>query len=191
MQEQFRLVLAWDEGLGVDILHKAEQYFEQLGIEQVKKESSDHEHEIEYKFEGTVEGFNILKKSAIVALDLISGCDFRIAIYGNRTSLDYKPAERPVETTFDESVIKKPLKEEVIAKHFSSSWADKFYPEFVKFLINKYGDRKFTELCYLYYNGLEEPPKCSVCGGPVGYGSFNTGYKKYCSGACAAKSRMK
>ena len=60
----------------------------------------------------------------------------------------------------------------------------KHYPEFHEFLINKYPQYKWSEKLALYYNNLDEPPKCSVCGNPVLFYSFSRGWARTCSSKC-------
>lgn len=51
------------------------------------------------------------------------------------------------------------------------------YPEFHKFLIEKYSAyEKWGEKMALFYRNLEEPPKCPVCGKPCKFLKHLTPY---------------
>lgn len=59
------------------------------------------------------------------------------------------------------------------------------YPKFYEYIIEHYPqDIQFKEKLWLYRNGLDNPPVCKVCGGPVRFTS-NDCYSKYCSSKCA------
>lgn len=63
------------------------------------------------------------------------------------------------------------------------------YPEFHKFVIKKYNiNIKWLEKLYLYYNNMEEPPRCPICGNYCLFISFFKGYRKYCSQKCTYNS---
>ena len=64
--------------------------------------------------------------------------------------------------------------------YFTKRW-----PEFVYFLKNKYGDISFSEMIYLFYNNLDQPPVCTNCGNPVKFRNFSYGYNDCCSKECA------
>lgn len=77
-----------------------------------------------------------------------------------------------------------PKLQELIEHRVSPIYCKKHYPEFVSFLSQKYPNLKISEQCYLYYNGLSEPPKCKACGQPVTFRGINKGYSQYCSNKC-------
>lgn len=73
-------------------------------------------------------------------------------------------------------------------KKMGSLYLKKRYPEFYEYLCNKYKDfnvQKTTEMIYLYYNELEEPHKCPVCGKHTHFLDYNRGYQNYCSLKCS------
>ena len=59
------------------------------------------------------------------------------------------------------------------------------YPEFWQYLNNKYSSKQvtFAEMLYLFYNDMEEPPRC-ICGGRTKFLGFKRGYRDHCSYAC-------
>lgn len=64
----------------------------------------------------------------------------------------------------------------------------KHFPEFYEWLLEKYKDSpqdKFPAYLYMYFNGLEQTPKCPVCGNPVPFLSYDRGFQKYCSLKCS------
>ena len=63
------------------------------------------------------------------------------------------------------------------------------YPEFYNYLNQRFTANKFTEKLYLYYNGLDTPPMCEVCGGEVAFVNMKGGYRKFCSVKCQGKSQ--
>ena len=63
----------------------------------------------------------------------------------------------------------------------------KHYPEFYEYLITKFPEYKWGEKLALYYNGLEEPPRCVVCGKAVKFYSFRRGWARTCSTRCTGK----
>jgi hypothetical protein len=74
---------------------------------------------------------------------------------------------------------------------FRQNFIKNHYPEFYKYLINKYKEvqwNKFSELLYLYFYDLSEPPKCPVCGNVLRFISFSEGYHTYCSAKCMSNS---
>ena len=73
-------------------------------------------------------------------------------------------------------------------KKMGSLYLKKHYPEFYQYLCNKYKDypiKKTTELIYLYYNGLNEPHRCPVCGKYTTFLDYKRGYQKYCGLKCS------
>ena len=63
------------------------------------------------------------------------------------------------------------------------------YPEFYNYLNQRFTVNKFMEKLYLYYNGLDTPPMCEVCGGEVAFINMKGGYRKFCSAKCQGKSQ--
>lgn len=49
----------------------------------------------------------------------------------------------------------------------------------------------YKEIYYLLYHGLNERPKCPVCGKEVPFVKFNIGYRKYCSIECQRSEKGK
>ena len=49
----------------------------------------------------------------------------------------------------------------------------------------------YKEVYYLIYHGLNERPKCPVCGKEVPFVKFNIGYRKYCSMECQRSEKGK
>lgn len=49
----------------------------------------------------------------------------------------------------------------------------------------------YKEVYYLIYHGLNERPKCPVCGKEVPFVKFNIGYRKYCSLECQRSDKGK
>lgn len=82
---------------------------------------------------------------------------------------------------------------ELISKNKKLQYTDllsKQYPEFFVFLYDKYikNGIKQSQALYLFYNDLEEPPRCKYCGNPVEYKSFSSGYRDFCSRSCLSKA---
>ena len=74
---------------------------------------------------------------------------------------------------------------------FSGASIQKHYPDFYNFLINKYKFirvNKFSELIYLYFHNMDNPPVCPVCGNSVKFINFSKGYHTYCSKKCVYNS---
>lgn len=47
------------------------------------------------------------------------------------------------------------------------------------------------QLCYHFYNDINEIVKCKTCGKPVSFRSFTEGYKTYCKGKCTVNEVTK
>lgn len=58
------------------------------------------------------------------------------------------------------------------------------YPEFHEHLYNTYPGVPFAEKLYLFYNGLNEPGKCRMCGSKTKFLGFRKGYREFCSHKC-------
>lgn len=177
MQGIYRLTIAWDKTIDPKIPRFIEEYFNRLGIPQANTVNTDESVEVEYTFEGSAEGFTILKKSAGTILDLVSNDDFRIGIFGSEIN---SGTEINTEEELCENF---PKKDEI--RLFTSRALERDYPEFYRYLVQTYGaDVPGSEMCYMYYNGLKERPVCKTCGGRVRYGGISMGYYQYCSPEC-------
>ena len=69
------------------------------------------------------------------------------------------------------------------------NWLYKHYPEFYQYLIDKYNINDFKAMVYMYYNGIDDVPKCVVCGKPVKFHGHAYGFSKYCCSKCARESK--
>ena len=69
-------------------------------------------------------------------------------------------------------------------KMYSDKYISKHYPEFFKYLNDKYSDLSIREKLYLYFNHLNEPNRCKICGEFTKFENFNVGYRTYCSSKC-------
>ena len=73
---------------------------------------------------------------------------------------------------------------------FSKSSIEKNFPDFYNFIIDKYNKvkvGKFSELIYLYFHNMNEPPTCPICGKQLSLINYSRGYRKYCSVKCKCK----
>ena len=61
------------------------------------------------------------------------------------------------------------------------------WPEFYKYLWTTYPKGTMSEKLAMYYQGLTDIPKCVVCGGPVKFVNFRTGWRRTCSYKCQGK----
>ena len=61
------------------------------------------------------------------------------------------------------------------------------WPEFYKYLQTTYPRGTLSEKLAMYYQGLNEPPVCVVCGNPVKFGNFRTGWRRTCSYKCQGR----
>ena len=77
-----------------------------------------------------------------------------------------------------------PILENMSFKMFSDKYISKHYPEFFEYLNNKFGDITIKEKLYLYFNNLNTPKCCKVCGRYTKLESFTKGYRLYCSSKC-------
>jgi len=66
---------------------------------------------------------------------------------------------------------------------FQNKW-----PEFYRYLQDKYPTGTFSEKLALYYHHLDSIPTCVVCGGPVKFVNFRTGWRATCSAKCQGKN---
>ena len=72
------------------------------------------------------------------------------------------------------------------------SFLNKNYPEFLFFVNDKYRDiDNIREKLYLFYNGLESPKICCVCGGKSIFFGLSKGYSDYCSQECSNRSKKR
>ena len=74
---------------------------------------------------------------------------------------------------------------------YNESFVKLRYPEFYNFLIKKYQfvPVKFTELLYLYFHNMDNPPICPECGKTLKFRCFSKGYRKFCSVKCQRNSK--
>lgn len=64
----------------------------------------------------------------------------------------------------------------------------KHYPEFTKYLQERYPNvNKFNAAVYLYYRNMEHP-QCPMCGAPTPFLDETRGFQKYCCYKCANAS---
>lgn len=89
----YKIIISWTEtqDANTPVMDKVLQFFNELGLDQIDRDSgtagSGVEHQIAYKFEGTDDGFIMLKRSAMVLLDILNeNNNFEIAIYGKKIS---------------------------------------------------------------------------------------------------------
>lgn len=61
------------------------------------------------------------------------------------------------------------------------------WPEFYNYLRTTYPRGTMSEKLAMYYQGLTDFPKCVVCGGPVKFVNFRTGWRRTCSYKCQGK----
>ena len=72
------------------------------------------------------------------------------------------------------------------------SFLNKNYPEFLFFVNEKYmGIDNIREKLYLFYNGLETPKTCCVCGEKSIFFGLSKGYSDYCSQECSNRSKKR
>lgn len=74
------------------------------------------------------------------------------------------------------------------SNQYSSVHIKKHFPEFYEWLLDKYKNYpqdKFPAYLYMYFNHIDCPPKCPVCGSPVPFLSYDRGFQKYCSLKCS------
>ena len=58
------------------------------------------------------------------------------------------------------------------------------YPEFYQYLSSKYLELSWSEKLYWHYNGLEDFPRCPVCGNKTRFDGIKRGYREFCSLKC-------
>ncbi len=88
----YKIIISWTErdGISYDLVNRAERFFEELGLEQchIDEVTNGHvkEHSIEYKFNGTEEGYKLLKRAAMTMIDIFNDGpeQVQIAIYGKK-----------------------------------------------------------------------------------------------------------
>ena len=72
-------------------------------------------------------------------------------------------------------------------------WLGKNYPDFKKFLDDRYEGNDYKCKLYMFYNHIETIPTC-ICGNPVKFHGYTYGFAKWCGPICAqndAKTREK
>jgi hypothetical protein len=80
-----------------------------------------------------------------------------------------------------------PELQEIINRKDNKRYIAVKYPEFYKYLSNRYNIDNFSEMLYLYYHNLYTQPKC-ICGNDLKFQSLKKGYSKFCSTKCANNS---
>ena len=79
---------------------------------------------------------------------------------------------------------------ELRSQKFTYKYSLKRYPEFTKYIMNKYPDDiSWREKIYWYTHNIESYPLCPECGKRLGYKNFCEGYHKYCCRECKYKSK--
>ena len=64
---------------------------------------------------------------------------------------------------------------------FQNKW-----PEFYEYLNSHYpGNLNLSQKLAMYYQGLTEVPKCVICGNPVKFVNFRTGWRRTCCNKCS------
>ena len=68
----------------------------------------------------------------------------------------------------------------------SEKYISKHYPEFYKFLNDKYSpyNVSFNEKIYMYKMGMDHPQECKLCGKYTKLTNMTVGYRTYCSSKC-------
>lgn len=76
----------------------------------------------------------------------------------------------------------------ITSKRTSKGYICKYNPNLLDILYNRFSDTThdtpIIEILYRIKNGIEEVPKCPICGNPIKYTS-GVGYFTYCSQACS------
>lgn len=72
-----------------DIIDKVKRFFDEMGIERLDDDSWENyqgqtELSLTYMFEGTEDGFKMLKRSVMAMLDIMSDCSFNIGVIGKK-----------------------------------------------------------------------------------------------------------
>lgn len=87
----YKINISWTESDNkAPNLDKVIKFFNELGLDRIEKDnwemsSNITEYQISYKFEGTDDGFLMLKRSAMVLLDILNeNNNFEIAIHGKK-----------------------------------------------------------------------------------------------------------
>lgn len=91
----YKISISWSETENNQkpCMSKIIQFFEELGLPKIEQESwevdsTTTEHCLAYKFEGTEDGFTMLKRSSMVILDILNeNNNFEIAIHGKKITL--------------------------------------------------------------------------------------------------------
>ena len=77
----YNIMICWDGDISPDIQDKINQVFSEMGIPQG---NSDNNGKLIYRFEGTEDGYRMLKRSVSVMIDILSGCSFNIGVVGKK-----------------------------------------------------------------------------------------------------------
>lgn len=77
---------------------------------------------------------------------------------------------------------------DVKSRKYTQAWIHKEYPEFYLYLLDRYSFcNSWGEKVYCFYNHIDLHPQCPVCGKLLTFLDPQSGYRKYCSPACAHK----
>ena len=68
------------------------------------------------------------------------------------------------------------------------NWLIKNYPDFYKYLSDKYANIDIKAALYMFYNGIDNIPLCEECGKPVKFHGYIYGFSKFCCPTCAGKN---
>ena len=68
------------------------------------------------------------------------------------------------------------------------NWLQTHYPDFLTWLKTQYFSAHSTkEMIYMFFNGIDERPKCRLCGNDVKFHGHKKGFGLYCCPKCAQK----
>ena len=71
---------------------------------------------------------------------------------------------------------------------FGKLYIKKHYPEFYEWILSKYKNylqSKFPAYLYMYFNNMDSPHVCPVCGKETVFLDYKRGFQKYCSLKCS------
>lgn len=77
-----------------------------------------------------------------------------------------------------------PKLEELNSSNCTERSIEIHYPEFWKYITKNYHCEKWTEKLYWFYHGLNDYPKCRVCGQQTKFINIKTGYREFCGYKC-------
>ena len=83
-----------------------------------------------------------------------------------------------------------PKLEELNSSNCTERSIEIHYPEFWKYIIDNYHhSEKWTERIYWFYYGLNDFPKCPICGKRTNFINLKNGYREFCSTKCLNNSK--